>query len=72
MIAMAVTIAALTALALLTGPWPVLVALALLILAAIFTVCVAGLIQQGRDYRYEQKLIWAARIQELEREVGIG
>lgn len=41
------------------------------ILALIEAVCIAGLVQQGLGYRYEQRLVRAARIQELEREMGM-
>ena len=71
--AAAFVILALAALSLLTGPWPpILVAAAFLILAAIFTLCVCGLIQQGLAFRYEERLKCRARIRELERELGVG
>jgi hypothetical protein len=65
---MAFTVAAIIALSLLTGPWPpILIALALLILAAIIATCVAGLIMQGKEYGRGQKIERAARLAEMER-----
>lgn len=49
-----------------------ILAAAFVFLALIEAFCLAGIIQQGLDYRYEQRLIRAARIDELEREVGVG
>lgn len=65
---MAFTVAAVITLALLTGPWPpILIALALLVLAAIVAVCVAGLVMQGQEYGRGQKIERAARLAEMER-----
>lgn len=65
---MALTVAAIIALAAVTGPWPpILIALALLVLAAIVATCIAGLIMQGQEYGREQRVERAARLAELER-----
>ena len=68
MIAMAVSVAFIIALSLLTGPWPpLLVAAALAWLAFVVATCVAGLAWQGREYGREQRIERAARLAELER-----
>ena len=68
MIVMAVSVAAILAVAMLTGPWPpLLVALALAWLALVVAVCVAGLAWQGLEYGREQRIERAARQAELER-----
>lgn len=68
MIAMALSVAAILAVAMLTGPWPpVLVAAALAWLACIVAVSVAGLVWQGLEYGREQRIERAARQAELER-----
>ena len=68
MIAMAFSVAAILAVALLTGPWPpLLVAAALTWLAFIVAVCVAGLVWQGLEYGREQRIERVAKLAELER-----
>jgi hypothetical protein len=65
---LAFTVAAIITLSLTTGPWPpLLLALALLCLAAIIALCVAGLIMQGKEYGREQRIERAARLAEMER-----
>lgn len=65
---MAFSVAAILALAMVTGPWPpLLVAAALLWLAFIAAVCVAGLVWQGLEFGREQRIERAARLAALER-----
>lgn len=45
---------------------------AFIFLALIEAFCVAGLVMQAKEYGREQRIERAARIRQLERELGIG